>query len=80
MLPKDITHKRRTLATIAFNLVDKDHSGKISMKEMKTFMKQRGETSFNIVSEYYMNRLDEDGDGKISLDEFLKFYVIPDDD
>ena len=68
-LTMDIT---RLIGITLFNIIDKNRNGDISRSEMTAFLK-----NFNYdrkAIKNFMKALDEDKNGKISLDEFLLWF------
>ena len=57
-----------------FEEIDKDKSGTISKKELKRALKKEGNlTEWEIIE--FVNAADKDGDGQISLDEWLEVML-----
>ena len=57
-----------------FEEIDKDKSGTISKKELKRALKKEGNlTEWEIIE--FVNAADKDGDGQISLDEWLEAMI-----
>ena len=57
-----------------FEEIDKDKSGTISKKELKRALKKEGNlTEWEIIE--FVNVADKDGDGQISLDEWLEAMI-----
>ncbi|KAF7239802.1 hypothetical protein EG68_10700 [Paragonimus skrjabini miyazakii] len=52
-----------------FYHIDKNHSGKISFRELKAFFKNSSTTTKSKDIKCYMKQLDLNGDGKITLEE-----------
>ena len=62
----------------AFRLFDKDHSGKISLRDLRLLARQVGE---KVTDDFLMDMIDEfdlDGDGEIDQEEFL--LIMQNDD
>ena len=53
----------------AYNNIDVDRNGEISMREMRRFLKKQGMDSKSIKA--LIKKLDANGDGRISRDEFV---------
>ena len=58
----------------AFNLFDDDHSGKISLKNMKRVARELGENLSEEELQAMIDEFDRDQDGEISADEFM--YIM----
>ena len=68
--------KRALIGEFLFNIIDDNKSGKINEKELKQFSKLLYENDdFN---SNFLIELDKNGDGKIDLKEFLKWYCFVD--
>ncbi|KAF8566739.1 hypothetical protein P879_03623 [Paragonimus westermani] len=52
-----------------FHHIDKNHNGKISLKELKAFFKKSSTTFKPKDVKCYMKQLDLNGDGKLTLEE-----------
>ena len=65
------------MAIILYNLIDKDHSGTVSYKEMEAFFKKVApeEAKDKAKLADVIKQIDENGDGKITLEEFLAIFV-----
>ena len=76
LIPEKVDDGEMAMATILFKLVDKDHSGTISPKEMEAFLKKVApeEVKNKEALAKFIKEIDENGDGKISLEEFLEVY------
>ena len=66
-------HSRRELET-AFKRFDGDGSGYISTKELQDIMLRMGRNVSRQDIEAMVSTIDENGDGKISFDEFCKLF------
>merc|ERR1712149_53054 len=55
----------------AFKLIDDDQTGKISLKNLKRVAKELGETMTDDELMEVITESDKDGDGELSVDEFL---------
>merc|ERR1711861_122345 len=55
----------------AFGLIDDDQTGKISLKNLKRVAKELGETMTEEELMEVIAESDKDGDGELSVDEFL---------
>merc|ERR1712138_124059 len=55
----------------AFKLIDDDDTGKISLKNLKRVAKELGETMSEDDLTEVIAESDKDGDGELSVDEFL---------
>lgn len=73
-MSKDIIEN---IGKMMFNIIDKDHSGAIDKKEMKEFLKYSPFTKQKLGE--FMLSLDDNGDGQIQLDEFMKWFRQLDD-
>jgi len=66
------TYMRDDYLRTAFDMFDKDGSGKIDKEEIRELL--AGEDMSNIISkdelERYLNEVDENGDGEIDFEEF----------
>ncbi len=58
----------------AFQLFDDDHSGKISLKNMKRVARELGENLSEEELQAMIDEFDRDQDGEISNDEFM--YIM----
>lgn len=58
----------------AFRLFDDDKTGKISFKNLKRVANELGEDLSDEELLDMINQVDEDGDGQISLEEFVKLF------
>lgn len=58
-----------------FQVVDRDHDGKISAAEIKELMVALGEPYDDARAQVAMQAIDADGDGAISLPEFADFLA-----
>ena len=56
----------------AFQAIDSDGSGKVSVDELKEIMKAAGEGSDDDQIEGLIKQADTDGDGSLNYEEFLK--------
>merc|ERR1712124_13939 len=55
----------------AFSLIDDDQTGKISLKNLKRVAKELGETMSEEELMEVITESDKDGDGELSMEEFL---------
>jgi centrin-1 len=55
----------------AFDLLDEDHTGKISFKNLKSIAQELGETLTDQELKEMISEADTDKDGEISFEEFL---------
>lgn len=60
----------------SFRIFDRDGNGTIDRKELKHAMKMLGEDLTDDEVEQMMKEADENGDGKINFDEFLRLWII----
>ena len=60
------------LAKMLFNVIDKDHSGKVSKKELAGFLKYCDFAKSEINT--FLKDLDENGDGEIDFNEFFAWF------
>ncbi|KAF8652900.1 hypothetical protein AX16_004088 [Volvariella volvacea WC 439] len=58
----------------AFKLFDKDGNGKISKSELKDMLHTMGEKVNDEELDLMISELDEDGNGEISFEEFVKVF------
>jgi centrin-3 len=58
----------------AFQLFDDDHSGKVSLKNMKRVARELGENLSEEELQAMIDEFDRDQDGEISSDEFM--YIM----
>lgn len=58
----------------AFRLFDDDKTGKITFKNLKRVAIELGEDLSDEELLEMISQLDEDGDGQISLEEFIKLF------
>jgi centrin-1 len=56
----------------AFALFDEEHTGKINLKTLKKIAKDLGETMTDQELEEMIVEADADGDGEVTLDDFVK--------
>ncbi|XP_064599456.1 mitrocomin-like [Liolophura sinensis] len=61
-------------ARIYFDSLDSDHDGTISLKQWREYNKNRGLTDESVIQSTF-NRLDTDGDGRISREE-MKHAIV----
>jgi centrin-1 len=54
----------------AFDVIDEDHTGRISLKNLKRVAKELGETLGDQELREMLNEADTDNDGEISFEEF----------
>jgi len=59
-------------AIMAFNLFDEDKKGKIGIKNLKKSVKEIGENLSEAELKAIIDEFDDDGDGEITKDDFLK--------
>ena len=57
-----------------FSAFDADNSGMISRMELKKALSDMGIQTSNHDLDYYMDEMDSDGNGGISMDEFVVFF------
>ena len=55
----------------AFRSLDKDHSGYITVKELKEVLNKLGEKMTTKEVQELVNEADSNGDGRIDIDEFV---------
>ncbi|XP_045182503.1 neo-calmodulin-like [Mercenaria mercenaria] len=60
----------------SFRIFDRDGNGTIDRKELKHAMKMLGEELSDEEVEQMMKEADENGDGKINFEEFLRLWKI----
>jgi len=72
--------KLKQALTDAFNEVDVDRSGQINAKEITTVLNsyyassgQKGDA--NADAQMFLKEVDKSGDGQVSLQEFIDFFV-----
>lgn len=58
-----------------FDFFDKDNDGFIELKELKEALKSLGRSFPEQVIENMFKRVDEDSNGKITFEEFVKFLL-----
>ncbi|ELP92475.1 hypothetical protein EIN_523730 [Entamoeba invadens IP1] len=74
-MPKDFSNRKVAIATMLFNLIDIDKSGTIEMAEFHEYCKR---TIANIKSadvKYVFESIDANGNGKVQLEEFMKWLL-----
>ncbi|EDR26522.1 dc3, putative [Entamoeba dispar SAW760] len=76
LLPTETKQTDVIVGTVAFKLVDSNNSGKVNKKELITFLKKTGIHLKKGEVDVLMDSIDEDGDGKISLQEFMLLYDL----
>jgi len=59
----------------AFLVFDRDKTGTLNMKELGEILMQMGDKLTPRELNFIMNKMDTDGDGKIGVDEFVKFLL-----
>ena len=59
-------------AILAFNLFDEEKKGKIGLKNLKKSVKEIGENLSEVELKAIIDEFDEDGDGEITKEDFLK--------
>jgi len=57
----------------AFLVFDRDKSGTLDREELKAVLTEMGEPLNMKQTEHVLNKIDLNGDGKIEVDEFVKF-------
>ena len=68
---KKISEDEMRQLRVEFDSIDRDHSGELDFKELKTFMdKNNFEPQFANLA---IRIFDKDGNGQISFDEFVEF-------
>lgn len=68
---KKISEDELQQLKVEFDSIDRDHSGELDLKELKTFMdKNNLEPQFANLA---IRIFDKDGNGQISFDEFVEF-------
>lgn len=72
---REIEQKEQELRK-QFSEIDVNHDGKVGADELLNFLDQRSDGEFerNIMNELF-KRLDQDMDGKITIDEFIATYL-----
>jgi len=60
----------------SFDELDRDKSGYLEKNELVELLKRMGCSASNKNVDEVMEKLDSDGDGKISFDEFSNWYVV----
>jgi Ca2+-binding EF-hand superfamily protein len=75
----DFSGKRNSEMEAMFNLLDKDHSGTISKGEIRKGLAGLGIVMSSADVAVLLNRIDDNHDGSITLQEFKRFmYLAPD--
>ena len=73
ILPQDCSNKQYMVHYMTFKLVDSNDNGEIDKKEMKGFLKKINAVSKPDDIQLIFDRIDTNGDGVISFEEFHKF-------
>ncbi|BFU18853.1 EF-hand calcium-binding domain containing protein [Entamoeba histolytica HM-1:IMSS-B] len=76
LLPTETKKTDVIIGTVAFRLVDSNNSGKVNKKELTAFLKKTGVHLKKGEIDALMDSIDEDGDGKISFQEFMLLYDL----
>ena len=72
-MPLPLTHDIKTnIGTMMFNIIDIDRSGFIERSEMIDFLENSEFSNVNV--DDFIRELDQNSDGKISLEEFLYWF------
>lgn len=61
-----------------FNLLDRDHDGKLSKKELETLLRYTGSLKSDAEMEEILSPVDTDHNGSIDFEEFEKFIIEKD--
>jgi len=62
-----------------FSRIDKDDDGKITTKELGTFMRSRGKIATEKEIQGELDKVDADGDGTVDFTEYLTFMMSHDE-
>ncbi|ELP84507.1 calcium-binding protein, putative [Entamoeba invadens IP1] len=79
ILNKGFGKDAKSVFTTVFLLLDIHDKGKIGEKELARLMKKMGKDLKNEEIESFLDSVDGDLDGYITLQEFLKFFLPPQD-
>jgi len=58
-----------------FSRIDKDNDGKITTKELGTFMRSIGKIATEKEIQYEINKVDTDGDGTVDFTEYRTYMM-----
>jgi hypothetical protein len=67
------SHKEKEELKVHFDSFDKDHSGSITLEELRDVMKSIGETATDAQIKQIISEVDSDNNGTIEFSEFLDF-------
>ena len=70
-----LTEEQKAEFKEAFSLFDKDNDGIITAEELSTVMRSTGQNPTDAELKDMINEMDEDGNGTIEWDEFLKMMA-----
>ncbi|XP_002740371.1 uncharacterized protein LOC100367181 [Saccoglossus kowalevskii] len=69
----DLTAEEHEKAFTVFRKIDVDHSGFLTINELRTALKETGDVSDEDVDKM-MEAIDDDGDGVIEFNEFKQLW------
>ena len=75
LIPNYYVAPIRSLGYVLFNLVDKNSSGDVSKKEIKSYFDKIGVGMKSKELNKFIEKLDRDNDSVISFDEFMKLFT-----
>ncbi|ELP94142.1 hypothetical protein EIN_185190 [Entamoeba invadens IP1] len=78
LLPAKWECPKQVILTLLFRLADTNNSGKLNKKEFASYIKKTSIDMNNDDMLVVYERLDSNGDGKITYDEFIQLYGLSD--
>ena len=74
LLPEKFVSPMRSCVYVLFRLVDKDNSGDVSRKELKTYFSKIGVEMKSKELKDLVGKLDKDGSNEIEFEEFMSLF------